>query len=101
MYLHDTPGRHIFAEPERAYSHGCMRVERPLELAEHLLRELGWEREEIRAAMERGVERTVTLDEPVPVHFLYWTAWVEPDGRTVTYTDDPYGIDPVHRRLLN
>src|SRR5690606_23593420 len=54
--LHDTPSRHLFAEPMRAFSHGCMRVEKPLEMAEYLLGPLGWDREEIRAGMARGVE---------------------------------------------
>jgi murein L,D-transpeptidase YcbB/YkuD len=50
--------------------------------------------------MHAGREQAVTLKQKLPVHIGYWTAWVEPDGKTVTYTADPYGIDPKHARLL-
>lgn len=60
-----------------------------------------WTEPRIRQAMSARQEQTVKLKTPIPVHIGYWTAWVEPDGRTVTYTDDPYGIDPAHARLLN
>jgi murein L,D-transpeptidase YcbB/YkuD len=98
-YLHDTPSKNLFAEPERAYSHGCMRVERPLELAEYVLGEQGWSREEILAGMTRGVERTVPLEDPIPVHVLYRTAWVDTAGR-VQFRDDLYGHDRRLREAL-
>jgi murein L,D-transpeptidase YcbB/YkuD len=47
--------------------------------------------------MSQESEQIVKLTAPIPVHIGYWTAWVESDGRTVTYTDDPYGIDEKHR----
>ncbi len=50
-------------------------------------------------AMAANEEQTVTLKQPLRVHIGYWTAWVEPDGKTVTFTDDPYGIDPKHAAL--
>jgi murein L,D-transpeptidase YcbB/YkuD len=59
-----------------------------------------WTEPRIRNAMSAGQEQTVKLKTPIPVHIGYWTAWVEPDGKTVRYTDDPYGIDPAHARLL-
>jgi L,D-transpeptidase YcbB len=59
-----------------------------------------WPEARIREAMDARREQHVKLKTPIPVHIGYWTAWVAPDGRTVTYTDDPYGIDPVHARLL-
>jgi L,D-transpeptidase YcbB len=58
-----------------------------------------WTEARIQAAMNARQERAVKLKEPIPVHIGYWTAWVEPDGKTVTYTDDPYRIDPAHARL--
>ncbi|HEX6070118.1 MAG TPA: L,D-transpeptidase family protein [Longimicrobiaceae bacterium] len=96
VYLHDTPGRHLFAEPQRAFSHGCMRIEKPLELAEYLLGPLGWDRGEIDRAIARRVERSVPLPETIPVHVLYQTAWVDGDG-TVQFREDLYGHD---RRLV-
>jgi murein L,D-transpeptidase YcbB/YkuD len=52
-----------------------------------------WTAERIDTAMHGQQEQTVTLKNRLPVHIGYWTAWVEPDGKTVTYTDDPYGFD--------
>jgi murein L,D-transpeptidase YcbB/YkuD len=92
VYLHDTPGKDLFAEPERAFSHGCMRVEKPLEMAEYLLRGLGWNRARIEEVIARRVERSVALPEPVPVHILYQTVWVDADGR-VHFRKDLYGYD--------
>jgi murein L,D-transpeptidase YcbB/YkuD len=92
VYLHDTPARSLFAEPTRAFSHGCMRIEKPLELADYLLGPLGWDRGEIDRAIARRVERAVPLPEPVPVHVLYQTAWVDGEG-TVQFREDLYGHD--------
>ena len=99
VYLHDTPSDKLFFEEQRALSHGCVRVERPVDLAKYVLRDRpGWTEERITDAMSRDREETVKLKEPLPVHLGYWTAWVGPDGKTVTYTDDPYGIDAKHAR---
>ena len=102
VYLHDTPNDRLFSKPTRALSHGCIRVQNPVALAEYVLRDRPeWTDEEISMAMNAKSEQAVTLKEPLPVHIGYWTAWVEPDGKTVTYTDDPYGIDAAHARLLH
>lgn len=94
VYLHDTPADQLFARPERALSHGCVRVEDPVALARYVLRDQPeWTEEKIRGAMNARQEQTVKLKAPLPVHIGYWTAWVEPDGATVTFTDDPYEID--------
>jgi murein L,D-transpeptidase YcbB/YkuD len=96
IYLHDTPGDRLFFRDRRALSHGCVRVENPVALAEYVLRDQSqWTVERITAAMQAREERTVMLNEQLPVHIGYWTAWVQPDG-SVTYTDDPYKLDPVH-----
>ena len=102
VYLHDTPGDKLFFRDTRALSHGCIRVEAPVELAKYVLNDRPeWTEPRIQAAMNANQEQTVTLKERLPVHIGYWTAWVEPDGKTVTYTDDPYGIDPKHAELRN
>jgi murein L,D-transpeptidase YcbB/YkuD len=101
VYLHDTPGDRLFFKDVRALSHGCIRVEQPVALAQYVLADQPqWTAERIRTAMNANSERTVKLKETLPVHIGYWTAWVEPDGKTVTYTADPYNIDPAHARLL-
>jgi murein L,D-transpeptidase YcbB/YkuD len=101
VYLHDTPSDKLFFKEHRALSHGCVRVEDPVALARYVMGDRPeWTEPRIKAAMNAGSEQTVTLKQKLPVHIGYWTAWVESDGKTVTYTDDPYGIDPKHARLL-
>lgn len=96
VYLHDTPATALFAKADRALSHGCVRVEQPVALAQWVLQDQPeWTPERIAAAMHGETAVTVKLMRTIPVHIGYWTAWVEPDGETVTYTGDPYGIDKV------
>jgi murein L,D-transpeptidase YcbB/YkuD len=93
VYLHDTPADKLFSREDRALSHGCVRVEKPALLAELVLRgNEGWTRERIDAAMAGEETQTIDLVEPVPVHIVYWTAFVEEDG-TIQFRDDVYGID--------
>jgi murein L,D-transpeptidase YcbB/YkuD len=100
VYLHDTPGDRLFAKERRALSHGCIRVEDPIALARYVLRDQpAWTEARILSAMDAGREQTVKLEATLPVHIGYWTAWVEADGKTVTFTDDPYRIDPQHAAL--
>ena len=100
VYRHDTPGDRLFNKEKRPLSHGCIRVEDPVALAKYVLRDQPqWTDTRIVSAMNARQEQTVKLKTTLPVHIGYWTAWVEPDGKTVTYTDDPYGLDPQHARL--
>ncbi|MGF1552385.1 MAG: murein L,D-transpeptidase [Paracoccaceae bacterium] len=93
IYLHDTPQRHLFARDNRAYSHGCVRVENPAALAAHLLAAQEADPEGAFARWQRsGRERYVVLDRPVSVHLLYRTAWVGADG-TAEFRGDVYGRD--------
>jgi murein L,D-transpeptidase YcbB/YkuD len=99
VYLHDTPGDALFKKEHRALSHGCVRVEQPVALAEYVLSDRrGWTAPRITKAMHAKEEQSVTLKEPLPVHIGYWTAWVGEDGQ-VTFTDDPYGLDRKHAAL--
>jgi murein L,D-transpeptidase YcbB/YkuD len=98
VYLHDTPADYLFAMHDRARSHGCVRVERPAELAAFLLGETtGWTLPRVRAAMHQQERAVVRLAEPVPVHLLYFTAWVN-ERSTVQFSDDAYGRDERARR---
>lgn len=93
VYLHDTPGDRMFFRQHRALSHGCVRVEDPLRLAEYVLADQPqWTERKISAAMRSGQEQGVRLKTTLPVHIGYWTAWVQPDG-AVTFMDDPYKLD--------
>ncbi len=93
VYLHDTPSKALFERTVRTFSHGCIRVERPLDLAEHLLRDSEkWQRGSIQATLDRRKEKTIWLAEPVPVYIQYWTVWVDRDG-VMQFRNDIYGYD--------
>jgi murein L,D-transpeptidase YcbB/YkuD len=93
VYLHDTPARGLFRNFARDASHGCIRVEKPLELAAALLRDdARYSKENLLERIDRGVRETIPLRHPVPVHILYWTAWVD-DGGTIQFREDIYGRD--------
>jgi L,D-transpeptidase YcbB len=94
VYLHDTPSRSLFDRTVRALSHGCVRIERPADLAAWVLRDAPeWSPEAIQAALDSGRERAVELPEPIPIHIGYWTAWVDDQG-TLRFAPDVYDQDP-------
>jgi murein L,D-transpeptidase YcbB/YkuD len=95
VYMHDTPSRELFAKPVRAFSHGCVRLENPLALAEYVLQgDPRWSRAEILARIARGTEQYVRLPQSIPVHLVYRTAWVNAAG-TVQFRPDIYGYDTL------
>ena len=87
VYLHDTPSKALFGRAERAFSHGCVRVQNPFDLAEVLLGSAGWDRGKIQSTLDGLETKTVYLPEPLPVLLLYWTAEAGPDGDAHFYTD--------------
>ena len=81
VYLHDTPARSLFTRTTRDFSHGCVRLEKPLDLAVYLLRDdAAWPWSRLEQVLQSNRETTVTLKSPIPVHILYWTAWVDAQG---------------------
>ena len=93
IYLHDSPAKSLFNESARAFSHGCVRVQEPKRLAEFLLKgDSSWNDASITAAMNRGVEKTVTLRDPVPVFISYFTAFVDRDKK-INFRKDIYNRD--------
>jgi L,D-transpeptidase YcbB len=95
VYLHDTPAKNLFSENVRTFSHGCIRIEKPLELAEFLLKaDPRWTKENIAAAIEEGGTREVRLPRQLSVYIVYVTAWVDKDG-SVEFRKDIYGRDAV------
>lgn len=93
VYLHDTPADNLFGKPTRAFSHGCIRVEEPEQLAKYVLRDYPeWDEPSIGAAMHSGNEKHVKLKEKIPVHIVYFTAWVDENGG-LHFQPDIYGYD--------
>ncbi len=93
IYFHDTPSRDLFSRQQRAFSHGCIRVQRPFDLAVYLLRnQPEWTNQKIKAAMGSSEEKWVTLGKAVPVFITYFTSWVDLDG-LLHFTEDVYGKD--------
>ncbi|MGH7923849.1 MAG: L,D-transpeptidase family protein [Candidatus Binatus sp.] len=101
VYLHSTPEQELFAKSRRDFSHGCIRVEKPAELAAWVLRDKPeWTMAKIQNAMKNGPDNVqVNLAKPIPVLILYSTAVVEPDGE-VRFFDDIYGYDKSLQKLL-
>ncbi len=99
IYLHHTPALQLFERDRRDFSHGCIRVQEPVELAKFVLRnQAEWTETRIRAAMDHGVSQTLRLDQPLPVLIVYVTALVK-QGRGYFYTD-LYGQDRLLEQVL-
>ncbi len=93
VYLHDTPNRGFFKKAQRNFSHGCIRVEKPLELAEFVLSSNpSWTQNTIQSSINKMKTKTVHLDESITVYILYFTTWVDNEG-TVNFHKDIYGLD--------
>ncbi len=100
IYLHDTPTKYLFNRSVRTFSHGCIRVEDPLALADVLLAGQGWPRTRLEKVIEAGQpERFVRLQTEVPIHLAYITAWVGKSGR-LQFLDDVYGRDALLQQAL-
>ena len=101
IYMHDTPHRELFARDARAFSNGCIRLEKPVELAQVLLGAQGTAdpAATFDGLLASGKERRVDLDRPIPVHIEYRTVFVD-DAGTVRYRSDIYGRDAEVFRAL-
>ncbi len=99
IYLHDTPDRHLFEQPTRALSSGCIRLEHPIQLALYLLANPEqWDRASLETAIGLGSTQSLPLPEPMPIYFTYWTAWVDKEG-VLQLRDDVYRRDRLILRL--
>ena len=93
VYLHDTPSRRSFERPDRALSHGCIRIERAFDLAVRLFAgDPAWTTESLRAAIDTGHTQSLKLVHPIPIHTVYVSAWVAGDG-SVQFRPDVYRRD--------
>jgi len=98
IYLHDTPAKALFDKTQRAFSHGCIRVYKPLEFGVSVLRDQpGWTLEKLQKVVATRKTTRVKLDQMVPVHIVYATAW-RGEGGSVEFRKDIYSRD---KKLYN
>jgi murein L,D-transpeptidase YcbB/YkuD len=100
VFLHDTPSKALFDKTERAFSSGCIRVERPFELAALLLEGTPWDAEAIRKLVDSAETKTIFLPEPLTVFLLYGTVDAM-DTERVIFLPDIYGRDPAVLKALD
>ncbi len=95
IYIHDTPYQALFKRASRMYSSGCIRVEKPFELAKELLKENPeWTYRNLLNQIIKAKRKEIILDKKVPVYITYQTAWADQNG-TVHFRDDIYGYDEM------
>lgn len=87
VYLHDTPARSLFAQEARLFSHGCIRVQHPVQLAAEVLADARWTAASLDAAIDGGTHQVIRVAAPLPVLVLYWTASVDLHGELHFYPD--------------
>jgi murein L,D-transpeptidase YcbB/YkuD len=100
VYLHDTSDPQLFKKERRGYSHGCIRIEKPMDMAEFVMRgSKDWSIEKIKAVLKTKETTVANLPKPIPVHILYFTAWGNGDG-TVHFLEDIYRRDERLEKAL-
>jgi len=101
IYLHDSPAKDLYSKRVRAFSSGCIRLARPFDLVNWLMRQTdGPSAADIQALRESRETRVVKLAQTIPVHLIYATAWASEDGQT-HFRDDVYGRDRLLRQALD
>ncbi len=102
VYLHDTPAHSLFKREKRAFSHGCIRMDRPAEMASWVLggEAAGWGLSRIEEIIAGRKRQVAVLEEPVPVYILYRTAYVNPEDGLLYFYEDIYGRDALLAKAL-
>ena len=101
IYLHGTPDKHLFDRVVRTFSSGCIRVKDPVRLAAFLLNDGTQQKEEeVLANIHLGTNQGVDLPVAIPIYLIYWTAWVDENGK-LNFRDDIYGRDTRLNRLFS
>lgn len=100
VYLHETPHRSLFDRQDRAFSSGCIRVERPFELVRRLLHDPAWDAAVLGHAVASGQTQTIRLLHPVKLLLIYWTV-DEDDHAHIVFKRDVYGRDPPLLQALD
>lgn len=99
VYLHDTNTPSLFGSPERTLSSGCIRIEAPMKLLRMILPGSGWTEDMVHDQIQLGETKNITLKDPIPIHIVYFTAYVK--NNEFYMLRDPYGYDRVVFDALN
>jgi murein L,D-transpeptidase YcbB/YkuD len=99
IYLHDTPSRNLFQRTVRTFSSGCIRLEKPIDLALRVLEGSDWDEASLLEAIDSGEHRIISLPRSIPVYMVYLTAWVDPAG-VVNFRNDVYDRDQRMEQAL-
>jgi murein L,D-transpeptidase YcbB/YkuD len=100
IFMHDTPERHLFSRPDRAFSSGCIRLEKPMELLDAALTGMpGWDHARVDRLLAERVTTGISLRQPMPVRLHYTTVVVENGG--VAMRPDLYGLDAAYVRAMD
>jgi murein L,D-transpeptidase YcbB/YkuD len=92
IYIHDTPSKELFNRPDRAFSSGCIRLNKPMGFVDYLITDIpDWNSEKVDNTLKTGKDKTVMLKRPINVHILYLTAWADDSG--VQFRNDVYQRD--------
>jgi murein L,D-transpeptidase YcbB/YkuD len=95
IYLHDTSNPNLFGKKARSLSHGCVRVSQPLNLADYLISSTpNWDDDKLESAINTGKHRWLKLADPLEIHIVYQTAWVESNGQ-LQFRNDIYKADNI------
>ncbi len=89
IYMHDTPDKWMFRSAQRTLSHGCLRLQKPMQLAEIILAyDKGWDAAKVAQVSRSGpLNNEIEIDKKIPIHLAYFTAWVDDGGRLQTFRD--------------
>ena len=95
IYLHDTPSHNLFSKNRRDFSHGCIRIGKPIAMAEYLLADKSsWSPAKIESQIASGKRQVIFLNTPIAIHIIYATAWVDESGE-LQFRNDIYAIDNI------
>lgn len=101
IFIHDTPDKYMFRSRRRTFSHGCLRLQNPVKLAQIILKEeKGWTAQHVNELIASGPNRNaIKIETRIPMHLVYFTAWVDDDGKLQTFSDI-YGHEKRVRQAL-
>mgnify|MGYP000539219759 FL=1 len=103
IYMHDTPTKKVFNYSRRSHSHGCVRLNEPMKYAQFLLDNYNrsWDSSRVKRALANTDEETIVkFPNPIPIHLMYWTVFIDEDTGELNFREDLYLWDKDLHKLL-